>query len=106
MYSLKYGTMPIARATGGLYQIIQDYDPTSGSGNGFLFFDYTSEALWDAIGRAKKMFSNGEDWRALVQRAMSCDFSWPESAEAYERIYTRLAGVPAETAPPAPSATA
>ena len=45
-------------ASGGLHQIIQDYDPSTGSGNGFLFFDYSPEALWDTIGRAKKFFAN------------------------------------------------
>lgn len=91
MYSLKYGTIPIARATGGLHQIIQDYDPTTGTGTGFLFYDYNSEALWDVMGRAKKFFADQEDWKNLMQRAMACDFSWSNAAEAYEKIYARLA---------------
>lgn len=91
MYSLKYGTIPLARASGGLHQIIQDYDPTTGLGNGFLFFDYSSEALWDTIGRGKKSFANKEAWHALMQRAMECDFSWPAAAAEYEKVYERLA---------------
>src|SRR5581483_11424191 len=98
MYSLKYGTILIARASGGLHQIITDYDPTTGSGNGFLFFDYNAEALWDAIGRAKKHFTDAEAWKQLMQRAMQCDFSWSDAAVAYEKIYTRLAGEPAPAA--------
>ncbi len=90
MYSLKYGTIPLARASGGLHQVIQDYDPTTGSGNGFLFYDYSPEALWDAIGRAKKFFMNKDDWNALMHRAMACDFSWPASAAEYERVYERV----------------
>ena len=87
MYCLKYGTIPVARISGGLFQIIQDNDPTTCSGNGFVFFDDTSEALWDAIGRAKKAFANPETWRPLMLRAMSADFSWPTSAARYERVY-------------------
>ena len=98
MYSLKYGTIPIARATGGLHQIIQDYDPTSGSGNGFLFYEYHPEALWDAIGRAKKFFADETAWRQLMQLAMSTDFSWSNAAEAYEKIYAQIAPVAAASA--------
>lgn len=90
MYSLKYGTIPVARACGGLHQIIQDYDPTTGEGNGFLFFDYSSEALWDSIGRAKKFFADAQIWRALVQHAMAADFSWTAAASKYEEIYKSL----------------
>src|SRR5258708_40212399 len=83
MYSLKYGTLPIARATGGLHQIVQDYDPTSESGTGFLFFDYTPEALWDAIVRALGYFADGPQWKALVQRAMAADFAWTKAVTRY-----------------------
>ncbi|MEA3186659.1 MAG: starch synthase [Chthoniobacter sp.] len=90
MYSLKYGTIPIARASGGLHQIVTDYDPTTGGGNGFLFFDYRPEALWDTIGRAKKVFADAATWKQLMQRAMECDFSWEGAAEEYEKIYRGL----------------
>ncbi len=99
MYSLRYGTIPIARATGGLHQIIQDYDPTSGTGTGFLFYDYNSEALWDSIGRARKFFNDKDAWEALIQRAMECDFSWSMAAEKYEKLYRWL--VPEENEEPA-----
>lgn len=90
MYSLKYGTIPVARASGGLHQIIQNYDPTTGSGNGFLFFDYSVEALWDSIGNAKKIFADAQTWKTLMQRAMGSDFSWSASAEKYEKVYAHL----------------
>lgn len=90
MYSLKYGNIPIARACGGLHQIIQDYDPTSGTGNGFLFYEYHPEALWDAIGRAKKLFRVEDEWKGLIQRAMECDFSWEKAAVGYEHIYEQV----------------
>jgi starch synthase len=90
MYSLKYGTIPVARACGGLYQIVRDYDPTTGGGSGFLFFDYSAEALWDSIGRAKKIFADAQTWKNLVQQAMASDFSWDKAAEKYEKIYSKI----------------
>jgi len=96
MYSLKYGTIPVARVSGGLHQIIQDYDPTTGTGNGFVFFDDKVEAFWDAIGRSKKLFTERESWTALMLRAMAADFSWPVAATRYERVYeSTLHHVPA-----------
>ncbi|HZJ17906.1 MAG TPA: glycosyltransferase, partial [Chthoniobacteraceae bacterium] len=92
MYALKYGTLPIARATGGLFQMIQDYDPTRDSGNGFVFYDYTPEALWDSIVRAKRHFTNRPQWEELMRRAMTCDFSWERAAEKYELIHRRALG--------------
>ncbi len=93
MYALKYGTLPIAHATGGLYESIADYDPTAESGHGFLFYSYTSEALWDAINRAKSYFAEPESsWVALQQRAMACDFSWTHAVPKYERVYRRALG--------------
>ena len=92
MYSLKYGTLPIAHATGGLFETIQDYDPTNESGHGFLFFDATPEALWDAIIRAKRYFADPPQWQALMRRAMRCDFSWAKAVPGYEAVYARILG--------------
>jgi starch synthase len=97
MYALKYGTVPIARASGGLHQILTDYDPTTGTGNAFLFYEYVSEALWDSIGRAKHHFADGEAWRRLMRQAMECDFSWTSAAQEYEKVYQGLIGPPPET---------
>ncbi len=94
MYSLKYGSVPIARASGGLYQIVQDYDPTTGTGNGFVFFDYSTEAFWDTIRRARRVFKNEKEWRALMRRGIATDFSWEAAAEEYERVYKFLVGSP------------
>lgn len=96
MYSLKYGAIPVARVSGGLHQIIQDFDPTTNTGNGFVFFDDKVEALWDAIGRSKKLFADHETWTALMLRGMAADFSWPAAAVRYERVYeSTLHHVPA-----------
>jgi starch synthase len=95
MYALKYGTLPLARATGGLYQIVQDYDPSTDSGTGFIFYDYSPDALWDAILRTKRVFADREVWKTIMQRAMNADFSWERSVLQYEQVYAKAAGVPA-----------
>ena len=56
MYNLKYGALPVARVTGGIQEIIEDYDPTTDSGYGFLCYEYSSEAFWDAMKRARQIF--------------------------------------------------
>ena len=90
MYSLKYGTLPIAYATSGLHQIIQDFDPTTRSGNGFLFYNDTPEALWDGISRARILFAKKEDWAKIVQRAMASNFTWELTAHKYEQVYEKI----------------
>ena len=92
MYALKYGTIPIARATGGLYETIQDYDPTTETGHGLVFFDETPEALWDAIIRMKRHFADPLRWQALMRRAMRCDFSWAKAVPGYEAVYAKVLG--------------
>ncbi len=90
MYGLKYGAVPIARATGGLHEILQDIDATTGAGNGILFFDPTSEALWDAIVRAKRLFRDKPEWKRLMEAGMKCDYSWERATPRYEACYERL----------------
>jgi starch synthase len=92
MYSLKYGVLPIAHATGGLYEMIQDYDPTSDTGNGVLFYDDNADAFWDAIVRTLGYFTDREHWQMLMRRAMACDFSWARSVEKYEAVYRKALG--------------
>lgn len=92
MYALKYGALPVARSTGGLYQIVQDYDPMHDSGTGFVFHDYSAEALWDAIVRAKRVFADAPAWKTIVQRAMKADFSWARAVVRFEEIYRELIG--------------
>jgi len=92
MYALKYGTLPIGHATGGLYESIQDYDPSNESGHGFLFYDYTHEAFWDAIQRARSYFTDESHWADLRLRAMACDFSWANAVAKYEDVYKRVLG--------------
>ena len=90
MYSLKYGALPVARATGGIQEIIEDYDPTTGSGYGLLYYDPSVEAFWDSIKRARELYYNEAIWTALVQRAMSQNFSWEAAARRYESLYASV----------------
>lgn len=90
MYSLKYGALPVARATGGIHEIIQDYDPTQDRGFGFLCYDYSSEAFWDSIKRATEVFRDSDTWVLLMKQAMDCDFSWDRSAAGYQQVYAEL----------------
>ncbi|HJT79841.1 MAG TPA: glycosyltransferase, partial [Chthoniobacterales bacterium] len=97
MYSLKYGALPVARATGGIQEIIQDYDPTLDRGYGFLCFDHSSEAFWDSIKRARELYRDPVRWETLIKRAMERDFSWEESAAKYEQLYSQLVGPAADS---------
>ena len=92
MYSLKYGALPVARATGGIQEIIEDYDPSMDAGFGFLCYEKTPDAFWDSIKRAREVFHDKATWTTLMERAMSGDFSWSEAAARYESIYAELAG--------------
>src|SRR5215813_4041246 len=93
MYNLKYGALPVARATGGIHEIIEDYDPNSDRGYGFLCYEYSSEAFWDAIKRAGQIFGNRSLWTRLMKRAMTRNFSWDASAQRYEALYREILGI-------------
>jgi starch synthase len=92
MYSLKYGALPVARATGGIQEIIEDYDPTMDAGFGFLCYEKAPDAFWDSIKRARETFLDQALWTTLVERAMARDFSWSEAAARYESLYSELTG--------------
>jgi starch synthase len=88
LYSLKYGTVPIVRATGGLDDTIEAFDGQSGTG--FKFSEYTGSALLLAIEQAIAAYYQPEVWRQLVYNGMRKDFSWGRSAEKYLEIYQAL----------------
>lgn len=90
MYSLKYGTIPVVRATGGLADTVQEYDPKTGQGNGFRFEDMDPKQFFWAVKRAMDLFRNPAAWTALMRRAMRQDFSWDRSASRYEALYKTL----------------
>ena len=89
MYSLRYGTVPVVRATGGLNDTIDEE-------TGFKFTDYSGPALLEAVRAAARAYSDTELWRERMRRGMRKDFSWRASAEAYQSLYRRLMSVPAQ----------
>lgn len=89
MYSLKYGTVPVVRATGGLDDTIKEFDPDTGKGNGFKFQEYSSEALLEAVKKVLSVYQNKKIWEKLVKNAMKADFSWRKSAFRYVEIYKK-----------------
>ncbi len=90
MYSLAYGTVPIVRATGGLDDTIQPFDPVAGDGNGFKFVETTSGALLETVRAAVAAYRQPDRWRRLVRNGMACDFSWDRSAKEYDSLYQQL----------------
>ena len=87
MISLRYGTVPVVRATGGLADTITDVTESPRKGNGFLFKEYTPGALLDAVHRAVELHRRGRGWKALHLRAMAADLSWTTSAKEYASLY-------------------
>jgi starch synthase len=94
LIALRYGTLPIVHATGGLADTVTDLDVDPGSGNGFSFTPYGAPALLDALHRALQHYTERERWPALVARAMAYDSSWSASASAYSDLYQRLLRLP------------
>ncbi|MGH9327000.1 MAG: glycogen synthase GlgA [Terriglobia bacterium] len=88
IYSLKYGTVPVVRATGGLDDSIQEFDGVKGTG--FKFSDYSAPALLDALNRALQTYRQPALWKRLIENGMKADFSWAASARAYLRIYEQF----------------
>ena len=89
MYSLRYGTPPVARAVGGLVDTVRDYAPRRPRSNGFLFEPYAAGALVEALTRALRLFADPSKWRTLQSAGMGEDFSWDRSAQEYVKIYER-----------------
>ncbi len=87
MYSLKYGTVPIVRKTGGLADTVKDVHEYYGSGTGFSFNDFDSVALYVTIRRALDVFKHKKEWRSIIKRAMQQDFSWRYAARQYRQLY-------------------
>jgi starch synthase len=90
IYSLKYGTVPIVRATGGLDDTIEPWDARSGKGTGFKFTDYTGEALLLTIKHALQAYRDQTSWQVLMRNGMGKDFSWNASAREYGKVYERV----------------
>ena len=88
MIACRYGAIPIVRKTGGLGDSIKDYN--SNTGNGFVFEEYSSNALINKINQALRLYSNQEEFRKLRKLAMTTDFSWQKSSQEYLDLYQKL----------------
>jgi starch synthase len=90
MYALKYGTVPVVRATGGLRDTVSEYNPEAGTGNGFVFTEYAPDAMVTALERAVKAFTEGTHWRRLMGNCFRANFSWDRAAREYLEWFERL----------------
>jgi starch synthase len=91
MYSLIYGTVPIARATGGLADTVQPFNSKNGTGNGFTFNKYSSGEMISEVKKAVKIFSTKQDtWQILMKNGMKSNFTWMNSAKKYLDLYKKL----------------
>jgi starch synthase len=90
IYSLKYGTIPVVRATGGLDDTITDYSMDRKKGNGFKFPAATKDDFLNALNRALEVYRKKEEWSTLMKTGMEMDFSWAKSAKEYIKLYKKL----------------
>ena len=87
MYALKYGTVPVVRATGGLDDTIAPFDPKTRKGNGFKFKPYEAKTFLETVQQAVQLFDDSEAWKTVVANGMKADFSWDGSAISYLELY-------------------
>ncbi len=101
MISLRYGTLPVVRETGGLRDTVLSYNKFTGEGNGFSFFNYNAHDMLHSVRRAVRYYrEQPETWRQMMQRGMEADYSWNHSAGEYMRMYDELCvRLPVEAAP-------
>jgi len=89
MMSMRYGTVPVVRATGGLNDTVIEFSEKEGKGNGVKFTDYDAPSLTAAVKRALSLFGKSDPWKKMVKNGMAADFSWRASAKKYEKLYMR-----------------
>jgi starch synthase len=99
IYSLRYGTVPIVRATGGLYDTIKPFSPAKGEGVGFSFDQYEADSFWRAFMEAVTLFEQPETWQQIMQNGMAADFSWKSSALEYLELYKKTLAEKQRAAP-------
>ena len=92
LIAMRYGTLPVVHATGGLADTVHDVGENPKEGNGFVFDEYTADALVDAVGRAVKTLrsSGRKHWNTAIHNAMTADYSWKKSAEKYCDLYSKI----------------
>src|SRR6266571_195979 len=94
MYSMRYGTIPVVRATGGLDDTVQSFDPATGEGNGFKFEPYSVPPMLEKIREALYFYSEPKTWRGIQRNAMRRDNSWAITAKKYIRLYEEIIELP------------
>lgn len=87
IYSLKYGTIPIVRKTGGLADTVQHYNPQTGKGNGFVFEHYSAQGFAWGIEQALRIWQDQETWKQLMRNAMYANWSWEKEVDKYVELY-------------------
>jgi starch synthase len=92
MYSLRYGTIPIVRNTGGLADSVEHFDPATGKGTGCVFNDYDAPAVRWAVNTVLGWYADANSWRRLMRNAMEKDFSWQQQIGQYESLYAGMLG--------------
>ncbi|HOK42851.1 MAG TPA: glycosyltransferase, partial [Thermoclostridium caenicola] len=90
LFSMRYGTVPIVRETGGLKDTVVPYNMYTGEGTGFTFANYNAHEMKDAVARAIQVYRDKEKWSKLVKACMSQDFSWDHSAREYLQLYKTI----------------
>jgi starch synthase len=90
MYSLRYGTVPIVRKTGGLADTVEQWSPTTGEGTGIVFDNFDAGAVRWAISTALKLYADRSAYRRLQRNGMAQDFSWEHQVHEYEQLYAQL----------------
>lgn len=90
MIAMRYGTIPVVRATGGLKDTVANYDPQTEEGDGFVFQKYQAKEFMEAIKKALAIYQESEKWYKLVRKAMQKDFSWEASAKKYLGLYYKI----------------
>jgi starch synthase len=89
-YGMKYGTVPVVRATGGLDDTVQEWSAEAETGTGFRFFEYRPEELLNALRYAFTSFADKQQWRKLMRNGMARDYSWTKPAKEYIQVYEEI----------------
>jgi len=89
LYSFRYGGVPVVRTTGGLRETVKPFNVETRKGNGFVFREYSSEALVEAVKRALRCYKEPKMWKSVMRNGFSEDFSWKQAAKRYAKLYER-----------------
>ncbi len=90
MYSMRYGTVPVVRATGGLDDTVQQFNPATNEGNGFKFGPYSASAMLEKIREALYFYKQREAWETIQRNGMTTDNSWSAAAKKYIQLYEEI----------------